>query len=62
MAGPNFELDPGRSRREGDGAKSTDITGELFTYRPLSQLIPTLVLPAIDVKVANGAILPPLFP
>lgn len=43
-------------------AKSPDITGELFTYRPLSQLIPTLVLPAIDVKVANGAILPTALP
>jgi hypothetical protein len=39
-------------------ARTTDISGELFTYRPLSQLIPTLVLPAIDVKVANGTIAP----
>jgi hypothetical protein len=42
-------------------AGTTDIGGELLMYRPLSQLIPTLVLPAIGVKVANGVIAQQLF-
>ena len=43
-------------------ARTTDISGELFTYRPLSQLIPTLVLPVIDSKVASGPIAPTALP
>lgn len=37
-------------------ARALDISGELFTFRPLSQMIPMLVVPSIDEKVANGAI------
>ena len=37
-------------------ANASNISGELFTYRPLSQFIPTMVLPAIEPKVANGVI------
>lgn len=37
-------------------ANASKISSELLTYRPLSQFIPTLVLPAIDVKLANGVI------
>lgn len=35
-------------------ARALDISGELFTFRPLSQMIPLLVVPSIDGKVANG--------
>jgi len=37
-------------------ARALDISGELFTFRPLSQMIPLLVVPSIDEKVANGVI------
>ncbi|WP_213803135.1 hypothetical protein [Granulicella sp. dw_53] len=37
-------------------ARASDISGELFTYRPLSQMIPMLVIPSINEKVANGVI------
>lgn len=37
-------------------ARAADISGELFTYRPLSQMIPMIVIPAIDEKVASGVI------
>ena len=37
-------------------ARDLDISGELFTFRPLSQMIPLLVIPSIDEKVANGVI------
>jgi hypothetical protein len=37
-------------------ARVLDISGELFTFRPLSQMIPLLVVPSIDEKVANGFI------
>jgi hypothetical protein len=37
-------------------ARASDISGELFTYRPLSQMIPMLVIPSINQKVANGVI------
>ncbi len=37
-------------------ARASDISGELFTYRPLSQMIPMIVIPAIDQKVASGVI------
>jgi len=37
-------------------ARALDISGELFTFRPLSRMIPLLVVPSIDEKVANGVI------
>jgi hypothetical protein len=37
-------------------ARALDISGELFTFRPLSQMIPLLVVPSIDEKIANGII------
>ncbi len=37
-------------------ARALDISGELFTFRPLSQMIPLLVVPSIDEKIANGVI------
>jgi hypothetical protein len=36
-------------------ARTTDISGELFTYRPLSQLIPRLVSPAIRIYITDTA-------
>jgi hypothetical protein len=41
---------------EVEAARATDITGELFTYRPLSQFMPTMILPAIEAKIASGSI------
>ena len=35
---------------------AADITNELFAYRPLSQLIPTLVLPSVESRVARGTL------
>ena len=37
-------------------ARSLDISGELFIFRPLSQMIPLLVVPSIDEKLASGGI------
>jgi len=35
-------------------ARALDITSELFTFRPLSQMIPIHVVPSIDTKIASG--------
>ncbi|MDW5265362.1 MULTISPECIES: hypothetical protein [Acidobacteriaceae] len=47
---------------EVEAARATDITGELFTFRPLSQFMLSMIIPAIEAKVANGSVSPNALP